>query len=233
MRNFVRSGMFGASVAVAALQFVPAVAAEQRIQLKDGKEFSGAVMGKDGESIVVRVPRAAVQAIDGQPLPPPVAAGAKAPAFTVVDLNGNQHALPDKDSKATVVVFWATWCPHCRSDVPLLKELTTKYADKGLQILAVSIDRDLEKLKQFVAQEQLPYPVIASEGPGISSEQAALPDRYESQGVPGYYMVDGKGVITKTVSGSVTEGKVDLEGHIRSLLGIASTAQAPSGSVVR
>lgn len=233
MRHLIRHGMFGVVIAMAALRVVPAAAAEQRITLKDGTEFSGGVMGKDGESIVVRLPRSSVQAIDGQPVPPPVAVGVKAPAFEAIDLAGNKHVLPSKDHKVTVVMFWASWCPHCRSDVPLLKEMTAKYADKGLRILAISIDRDVDKLKQFVAREQLPYPVIASEGPGMSPEQAALPDRYESQGVPGYYVVDGKGMITKTLSGSVVEGKVDLEGHIRSLLGIASTAQAPSAAVIR
>ena len=233
MRHGIHQGMVGVLLAAVALQLAPSAAAEQKIKLKGLKEFSADVMGRNGDSVVMRVPRTAVETIDGQPLPPPVAAGVKAPAFSVVDLDGVTQALPDKNSKATVVVFWATWCPHCRSDVPLLKDLATKYADKGLRILAVSIDRDVEKLKQFVAQEQLPYPVIASEGPGISPEQAALPDRYENQGVPGYIIVDGKGLITKTLSGSVTEGKVDLEGHIRSLLGIASTARASSTSAIR
>ena len=131
MRPVVHPAIVGVFIGAVALQMAPSAAAQQKIKLKDGAEFSADLMGRSGDSIVVRVPRSSVKTIDGQPLPPPVAAGVKAPAFSIVDLNGVTQALPDKNSKATVVVFWATWCPHCRSDVPLLKELAGGYQGKG------------------------------------------------------------------------------------------------------
>ncbi len=44
----------------------------------------------------------------------PVAAGEKAPDFTVQDLEGNKVALSDFRGKLVFLNFWATWCPPCR-----------------------------------------------------------------------------------------------------------------------
>ena len=201
-------------------------AAADHIELKDGTTVSGAVLGKDGQSVVIRVPRADVASVNGQALPPPVTAGMPAPAFTGVDLNGVPHTIPDASGRVTLVKFWATWCPHCRSDVPLVKDLATRYQQRGFQVLAVSIDQDVGKLQAFVREQQLPYPVIATHGPSVSTEQAGIPDRYEAQGVPAYYVIDRAGMIVQASSGSFVEGKRDLDSLITPLLPPAKTKKS-------
>ena len=192
------------------------VAAEQ-IKLQDGTEFSGSILGRDGDRIVVGLPRASVVAVDGESLPAPVTAGAAAPAFSAVDLSGATQSLGASKGEATLVHFWASWCPHCRSDVKLMKELFARYQGKGLRIVTVSIDQDVNKLTQFVKDQQIPYPVVSAyQDP--DSPNAQLPELYEAQGVPAYYLVDAKGMIAKTFSGSVTEGKKDLEDDLQKLL---------------
>jgi len=64
-------------------------------------------------------------------------------------LDGTVHKLSEFKGKPTILVFWASWCPHCRKEMPQLKEL---YNQEGgdIQIIAVSMDKDLEKLKKYL-----------------------------------------------------------------------------------
>ena len=193
------------------------VAADQ-IKLKDGRELSATMLGKDGDRVVIGLPRADVASVNGEALPLPVIAGVPAPAFTATDLTGTSQTVPDPKGRVTLLKFWASWCPHCRSDIPLLKDLSARYHDKELSIVTVSADQDFNKLQAFVREQGISYPVIAVHDPAASAEQTAIPDRYEMQGVPHYFLIDAKGRVAETFAGSATEGKRDLEGMLAKLM---------------
>jgi len=58
--------------------------------------------------------------------------------------------MPDFASqKLTAVHFWATWCVPCVAEVPEADAAQIKYGDKGLKILAISMDGSIDKVKQF------------------------------------------------------------------------------------
>lgn len=193
------------------------VRADDAITLKDGTKLSATVVSREREGVVVQIPRNQVASVNGEPLEEAVAEGSRAPDFTVVDLKGQTHTLADPAAKVTLLKFWASWCPFCRADIPAIKDLDARYRDKGLRVLAISVDQDPEKLKVFVAKEPLPYPVIPTSGEGLSLQQMTLPDRYETQGIPAYFLI-AHGKIAKTIAGSVTAGKQDLETPIKQLL---------------
>lgn len=193
----------------------PALADE--IRLKDGAAFSATVLGKDRDSVAVKLARSDIASIDGASLPPPVTVGTAAPAFTAVDLNGITQSLPDPRGSVTLLQFWATWCPHCRSDLSLMKNLFARYRDRGLRIVTVSVDQDRGALRGFVRSHDVPYPVIAA-ADRPASRQPSVPDLYEMQGVPAYYLIDAQGTIAQTFSGSVTEMRRDLESELSRLL---------------
>ena len=194
------------------------VAQAGKIRLKDGTEFSAEVLERNAEHVMLAVPRAQIDALDGEPLPAPVAAGTNAPAFAALDLSGAKHAVPDPSWAATLVQFWATWCPHCRTDVPLLTQWASRYGDQGLRIVSVSVDKDLKALRDFVRAHQIPYSVIALHDQPDGG-LPTLPERYEMRGVPAYYVIDAQGVIAQTASGSITESGTDVEGTLKRLLG--------------
>ena len=194
----------------------------EEITLKDGTKVSGTVLGRDGERVVIGLPRANVTAVDGVALPTPVVEGSRAPAFRVEDVNGKTRTLGAEQGEATLLSFWASWCPHCRSDIPLMTELFTKYGDHGLRIVAVSVDQEMNRLTDFLKEHGLPYPVVAAfKDPGQPA--AVLPELYEAQGVPAYFLIDAKGVVVKTYSGSITEGKVNVESDVQQLLETVSS----------
>jgi len=64
-------------------------------------------------------------------------------------LDGTVHKLSEFKGKPAVLVFWASWCPHCRKEMPQLKGL---YNQEGgdIQIIAMSMDKEMEKLKKYL-----------------------------------------------------------------------------------
>ena len=186
-----------------------------KIHLKDGTTFSGVVLQKDGGRVILQVPRDTVATVNGQPLPPPVVVGSKAPDFSAADLSGTTQALSKNLGHVTLLKFWASWCPHCRSDVPYIKNLfaqSSKEKNSKLRIITVSVDQDPNALKQFIEKEQIAYPVIPA------AAHPDLPERYEMQGIPTYFVSDAKGVIATTWSGALTEGDAKRKADFERLL---------------
>ena len=88
----------------------------------------------------------------------PTEAGGKAADFTYPDAEGNMHSLSDYKGKVVVVDVWATWCGPCKSELPHLKKLEKEMEGTDVVFIGVSLDKDkdLEKWKKFIADEQLP-----------------------------------------------------------------------------
>lgn len=68
------------------------------------------------------------------PLPP----GGATPAFEVLTLDGGRFGPSDLHGKVSVLTFWATWCPACRSELGDLEELQHEYPGQDVQFLAIN-----------------------------------------------------------------------------------------------
>jgi cytochrome c biogenesis protein CcmG/thiol:disulfide interchange protein DsbE len=114
----------------------------------------------------LRLPASALP-VGGQ-VPVSVGCDAKAkPAklnFTLKNLTGAKVALSDFKGKVIILDFWATWCIPCRTEIPGFVELQTKYGDRGLQIVGLSVDDPLDKLNAYVADMKMNYPVLQGKG---------------------------------------------------------------------
>ena len=78
------------------------------------------------------------------------AIGLKAPDFTATDLKGNQIKLSEIKAENTLLVFWATWCPHCTRLIPDLKKLYLPGNKDKFEIVAVSLDESKSELDTFL-----------------------------------------------------------------------------------
>jgi peroxiredoxin len=93
----------------------------------------------------------------------PPAVGAVAPAFTLKDIHRRDRALGDfKDKKAVVVVFLDTECPLANLYVPTLVALNKKWANKGVQLIAVnsSSQDSFISVSAHAQERDLPFPVL-------------------------------------------------------------------------
>lgn len=94
----------------------------------------------------------------------------------------------DLTKGTALVVFWEVWCPHCRKEVPAMKETYDKFHGKGLQIAGFTrITRSAteEKVLEFIKEESINYP--------IAKENGKLADEFGVSGIPAAAVVkDGK-----------------------------------------
>ncbi len=109
-----------------------------------------------------------------------------APDFILQDINGEEVGLKDFKEKTVLLLFWATWCPHCKEEIPKLKDIYKNYKDKDFDILAISVDDNLEKLKKFVEKNKIQYKVLFD-------KETAIARLYGVMGVPAHFVVDKKG----------------------------------------
>lgn len=123
--------------------------------------------------------------------------GKAAPDFTVTDINGRQHSLSDYQGRNVVVVFWATWCPACKMEIPHLIELRKEIAEDELAIVAIS-NEEPGHLKNFAGSKKINY-TIATIG------NSALPSPFaDVSAIPTTFFVDRNGKIKLAATGLVT-----------------------------
>lgn len=83
--------------------------------------------------------------------------GKKVPDFTTTDLKGNEITLSEINAQYTVLVFWATWCPHCTNLIPELQKIYFPESKEKLEIVAVSLDESPQDLESFLDQGNYPW----------------------------------------------------------------------------
>jgi thiol-disulfide isomerase/thioredoxin len=68
--------------------------------------------------------------------------------------------LSNYKGKVILLDFWATWCGPCKIEMPWFAEFQTRYAQKGLQVVGVSVDDTLDQLTPYVRDLKVNYPIL-------------------------------------------------------------------------
>ncbi|WEK18638.1 MAG: TlpA disulfide reductase family protein [Candidatus Pedobacter colombiensis] len=132
-----------------------------------------------------------------------IANGQKAPDFAYPDINGKKWSPKDFKGKYLIVDFWASWCGPCRQEIPHLKEVYKKYKDKGLDILAVSVDAKEADWKKAMAEEKMAWTQINAK------ESKPVMASYLFSGIPYLVVVDKEGnIIEKNLRGETLDKKL-------------------------
>jgi cytochrome c biogenesis protein CcmG, thiol:disulfide interchange protein DsbE len=142
----------------------------------------------------------------------PLRSGDPAPDFEVRDVNGAPVKLSALAGRVRLLDFWATWCPPCRNEIPMLNDLHRQYADAGLTILGLS-DEDPEAVRAFAEQVRIGYTSLV--------EASDVAERYGVLGLPTAFLVDREGHIVEMFFGE--KSRADLEKRIRTALGLEPT----------
>ena len=139
-----------------------------------------------------------------------------APPFVLRDLDGKIVSTEDWKGKVVILNFWATWCPPCRQEIPELIRLQTAYKDK-LQIVGASEDDDApQKVREFVQQHGMNYPVVMA--------TKELADNYGGvPALPTSFIIDPQGRVVQKHTG-LYEYEV-YERDVRALSGLPVDAR--------
>lgn len=114
--------------------------------------------------------------------------GGKAPDFSLKDLKGAAVKLSDLRGKVVLLSFSATWCPHCRTAVPKLKEIAARYKDKEFVLLSIFIQESGKKVSSFAAKYDIAYSILLD-------EDGAIAKAYGVRGIPSKTIVGKDGMI--------------------------------------
>ncbi len=85
------------------------------------------------------------------------------------EYNGKVQHLSDYVGKGqhVLAVFWASWCPPCRKEIPHMIEIHNKYKDKNFTVLGIPTNDKPENSKKIIAQMGVPYPqMLNAQGAG-------------------------------------------------------------------
>lgn len=135
--------------------------------------------------------------------------GQNAPEFIRHDLNGNPISLTSLKGKPVVLNFWVSWSSPCHTAIKHLEQLHKKYKAKGLTIIGVYWDKDMDDAKTF-ARKHITYPVL------LGGQTQFQP--YHVQSVPCTYYIDKTGTIHARDIGFGTNAEKDMEQNILQLL---------------
>jgi len=138
-----------------------------------------------------------------------------APPFLVPDLDGQIVSTAAWHGKVVLLNFWATWCPPCREEIPLMVDLASRYKDR-LQIIGVSMDDGPpEEVLQFAKQFGINYPIVMASRE-LVREYGGVP------GLPTSFVISPEGrVVQKHVGLYPMEV---YESEVRALLGLPVNA---------
>ncbi len=136
------------------------------------------------------------------PVSAEVAVGNKAPEFKLTTMEGKTISLSQFTDKPTLLVFWATWCPHCRSELPVLQKLYKDLGPKGANFVGVSLDDNSARARDFVKSNNITFPMA------VAGARSNLLGSYGITGIPTVFVLGKGGVVKARYAGEVAESTI-------------------------
>ena len=147
--------------------------------------------------------------IIGEAPPQGLRAGDTAPEMTIDlgagstyqlrDLDGQPITLAALRGKVVWLNFFASWCPPCQQETPILRSLAATYRDRGLALVGISVQETTPvDVRAYAERYRLEY-TIGFDGSGDVLRE------YRVFALPTQFFIDVNGVIHHVVSGPVDE----------------------------
>lgn len=116
--------------------------------------------------------------------------GKQAPQIEIADIEGNtiQVNTHFTDARYLLVDFWASWCEPCRVEMNNLKQIYEKYAPKGLKMISITTEKDLNEWKKALTEEQMPWS-------NYRDINRKMLNAYHVRYIPSIFIINNEGVV--------------------------------------
>jgi thiol-disulfide isomerase/thioredoxin len=132
--------------------------------------------------------------------------------FPDLETFGLEGSLPPREGRVVMIDFWATWCAPCKASFPAYSLMQKELAERGLTIIAVSVDKQKEPYADFVKKFAPAFTTVRDGGQKLVSS-------IKVPGMPTCYLVDRKGLLRVFHSGFHGDASVrELHEEITRLL---------------
>lgn len=118
--------------------------------------------------------------------------------------DGGQMALSSLRGKPVLVNFWATWCPPCVREMPLINQFAQSQAERGthaVQVLGIAVDQ-AANVNRWIARQPLAFPVVLAGAGGVSMTRTL---GNISGGLPFTILFDAQGQVQQRKIGELSE----------------------------
>src|SRR4051795_12137982 len=119
-----------------------------------------------------------------------VVAGDDAPGFTVKTDSGQTVSLPNFKGKVLVLNFWASWCPPCVQETPSLSAFAAAYANRGVVVLGISVDKDEKAYRAFLQKFRPNF---------LTVRESQIHEEYGTFIYPETYIIDSQGKVLRKI----------------------------------
>ncbi|MBI4363622.1 MAG: TlpA family protein disulfide reductase [Candidatus Doudnabacteria bacterium] len=141
---------------------------------------------------------------------PASVSGNKAAEFVVVDYDGKQVKLSDFAGRPVFINFWASWCPFCLEEMPLMAKIQQEFGDQ-YATLAINRAERLDRAKQYSDQVGVTGKIIL-----VLDEDDSVYRQFGYFAMPVSIFVDKDGIIRDVKQGPLSEN--ELRNKIKALL---------------
>lgn len=121
--------------------------------------------------------------------------------FTLQLFEARPLNLSELRGKVVMVDFWASWCPPCRQEAPVLAKVYREYRGRNVEFVGVSIWDSEEGAREYIRRYGITYPN------GLD-EKGAIAIDYGITGIPEKYFIDRDGVLLKKLIGPMKEDRL-------------------------
>jgi len=139
--------------------------------------------------------------------------GKRAPEFTLKDLNDKTVSLSSLRGKVVLINFWATWCPPCRAEMSSLNNLHKEYKNNGFSVIAVSSDRSISSVRDFLSKKPVDLPVLMDSDSKVSRQ-------FKVFSLPTSFLLDKNGVIVQKFLGEEEWDSPEMKKKIKEMLAV-------------
>lgn len=132
-----------------------------------------------------------------------------APSLNLKDLQGHDVSLDDYRSKVILINNWATWCPPCKAEMPLLEAYYQAHQDEGFILVAIDAGDPPAIVDEFIKSYKITFPVW------LDPDNQAL-QVFKNYGLPSSYVIDKDFTVRFAWTGAVND--TTLEQYVTPLI---------------
>ncbi len=122
--------------------------------------------------------------------------GDQAIPFEAKDINGKKISLKQYEGKLVLLDFWASWCPPCRAEMPIVLKVHEKYQKQGFEVIGLVQDDEPEEALDYIKEKKLPWRQILDD----IEYQGKFGDLYKIRGVPTCILIGPDGKVIDTLA---------------------------------
>ncbi|WP_274309647.1 thiol-disulfide oxidoreductase ResA [Solibacillus daqui] len=130
-----------------------------------------------------------------------ITAGAEAPDFEVVDLNGEKHRLKDYKGQGVLLNFWGTWCEPCEREFPAMERQYESFKKQGVEIIAVNFAQSEFEVNKYVTNMGMTFPVAIDKTKSVFTA-------YNIGPLPTSIFIKPDGTIDRVITGEMSEVEI-------------------------